>query len=78
MRYGGGWANDPTWPQHKRAKPTYTDQEDDTRTDAMMPIATTSKRRGIPEPTARSGINNVQITTLDGVCRCHRHNGDRG
>ena len=43
MRYGEGWANDPTWSQYKRAKPTYTDPEDDTRADATMPIGTTSK-----------------------------------
>ena len=25
MRYGDGWAHDPTWSQHKRARPTHTD-----------------------------------------------------
>ena len=43
MRCGEGWASDPQWSQYKRAKPTYTDPEDNTRADAAMPIGTTSK-----------------------------------
>ena len=44
MRYSEGWANDPTWSQHKRAKPTKTDPEDDMKVDSTMPIGTTSKK----------------------------------
>ena len=29
MRYGEGWARDPTYSQYQRAKPPYTDPEDD-------------------------------------------------
>ena len=43
MRYSDGWAHDPTWSRHKQAKPTYTDLEDDTKVDPMMPIGSTSK-----------------------------------
>ena len=43
MRYGDCWAHDPTWSQHKRAKPTHKDPEDDVKVDPMMPIASTSK-----------------------------------
>ena len=43
MRYGDSWAHDPTWSQHKRAKPTHTDPEDDTKVDPMMPVGSTSK-----------------------------------
>ena len=43
MRYGNGWANDPTWSQYKRAKPTYADPEDDRRNGPTMPIGSTSK-----------------------------------
>ena len=38
-----GWANDPTCSQQKRAKPTYTDPQDDMRLDSTLPIGTTSK-----------------------------------
>ena len=43
MRYGEGWAHDPTYSQQKRAKPTHTDPEDDMQTDPLMPIGSTSK-----------------------------------
>ena len=43
MRYGEGWAHDPTYSQHNRAKPTYTDPEDDMKVDPSMPVGSTSK-----------------------------------
>ena len=43
MRYGEGWAHDPTYSQYKRAKPTYTDPEDDMKVDPSMPVGSTSK-----------------------------------
>ena len=44
MRYSSGWANDPTWSQRKRAKPTYTDPEDDRRADPTMPSGSTTQQ----------------------------------
>ena len=38
-----GLANDPTWSQYKRAKPTHTDPEDDMKVDSAIPVGTTSK-----------------------------------
>ena len=35
MRYSDGWTNDPTWSQHKRTKPTFSDLEDDMQVDSM-------------------------------------------
>ena len=43
LGYSEGWVHDPTWNQSKRAKPTHTDPEDDTKVDSTMPIGTTSK-----------------------------------
>ena len=43
MRYGEGWACDSTQSHYKRAKPTYTDPEDDRMTDSSLPIGSTSK-----------------------------------
>ena len=43
MRYGEGWACDSTQSHYKRAKPTYTDPEDDRMTDASLPIGSTPK-----------------------------------
>ena len=43
MCYGEGWACDPTQSHSKRAKPTYTDTEDDRMTDSSLPIGSTSK-----------------------------------
>ena len=46
MRYimmVGLMIHDPTWCQHKRAKPTQTDPEDDTQVDPTMQIGSTSK-----------------------------------
>ena len=43
MRYGEGWACDSTQSHSKRAKPTYTDPEDDRMTDSSLPIGSTSK-----------------------------------
>ena len=43
MRYGDGWAYDSTQSHCKRAKPTYTDPEDDRMTDSSLPIGSTSK-----------------------------------
>ena len=43
MRYGEGWACDSTQSHCKRAKPTYTDPEDDRMTDSSLPIGSTSK-----------------------------------
>ena len=43
MRYGEGWAHDPTYSQYKRAKPTQTDPEDDTSVDPSLPVGSTSK-----------------------------------
>ena len=43
MRYGKGWANDPTYSQQKRARPTLTDPEDDMQTAPLMPIGSISK-----------------------------------
>ena len=43
MGCGEGWANDPTWSQYRRAKPTYADPEDDTRIDAAMSVGIASK-----------------------------------
>ena len=39
MRYGEGWAHDPTYSQYKRAKPTTLTQ----RADPSMPVGSTSK-----------------------------------
>ena len=64
MRYGEGWAHDPTWNQQKRAKPTHTDPEDDMKVDPMMP-ASTSKlgpRRQIDS----SGHDNLKVEVLAG------------
>ena len=83
MRYGEGWAawaNDPTWSQHivtSRLNPL-------TLTLKMMwglmlwCLLELRRRRGIPELTTSSAINNLKTTALGGVRRCHRHNGDRG
>ena len=43
MRYDDGWAYDSTQSHCKRAKPTYTDPEDDRTTDSSLPIRSTSK-----------------------------------
>ena len=43
MRYGDGWAYDSTQSHCKRAKPTYTDPEDDRMTDSSLPMGSTSK-----------------------------------
>ena len=43
MHYGEGWACDSTQSHSKRAKPTYTDPEDDRMTDSSLPIGSTSK-----------------------------------
>ena len=43
MRYGEGWAHDPTHSQQKRAKPTHTDPEDDMKVDPAMLTGSTSK-----------------------------------
>ena len=43
MRYGDGWAYDSTQSHTKRAKPTYTDPEDDRMTDSSLPMGSTSK-----------------------------------
>ena len=43
LRYGEGWACDSTQSHSKRAKPTYTDPEDDRMTDSSLPIGSTSK-----------------------------------
>ena len=40
MRYGEGWAHDPTYSQQKRAKPTYTDPEDDMKVDPTTIVDT--------------------------------------
>ena len=32
----------------------------------------------VPELTASSGISDLETIALDGVRRCHRHNGDQG
>ena len=37
MQYGDGWAYDSTQSHYKRAKPTYTDPEDDKMTDSSLP-----------------------------------------
>ena len=46
MRYGEGWACDSSQSHYKRAKPTYTDPEDDRMTDSSLPIGSTSKTYG--------------------------------
>ena len=46
MQYGDGWAYDSTQSHYKRAKPTYTDPEDDKMTDSSLPIGLTSKTYG--------------------------------
>ena len=43
LRHGEGWAHDPTYSQQKRAKPTYTDPEDDMKVDPSMSMGSTSK-----------------------------------
>ena len=43
MRYGEGWAHDPTYSHCKRAKPTHTDPEDDMSVDPSMPVGSMSK-----------------------------------
>ena len=43
MQYGDGWAYDSTQSHYKRAKPTYTDPEDDKMIDSSLPIGSTSK-----------------------------------
>ena len=43
MKYGEGWANDTSRSYYKRAKPTGTDPEDDTKTDSALPVSSTSK-----------------------------------
>ena len=43
MHYGEGWACDSTQSHSKRAKPTYTDPEDDRMTDSSLPIGSKSK-----------------------------------
>ena len=43
MQDGDGWAYDSTQSHYKRAKPTYTDPEDDKMTDSALPIGLTSK-----------------------------------
>ena len=43
MRYGDGWAYDSTQSHYKRAKPTWTDPEDDRKADLSLPIGSTSK-----------------------------------
>ena len=41
MRYGEGWAHDPTYSHYKRAKPTQTDPEDDKNADPSLPMGST-------------------------------------
>ena len=43
MRYGDGWAHDPTHSHYKRAMPTQTDSEDDKNADPSLPMGSTSK-----------------------------------
>ena len=42
-KYGEGWAYDSSQSRYKRAKPTWTDPEDDRRADPTLPIGSTSK-----------------------------------
>ena len=43
VRYGEGWAYDPTYSHYKRAKPTHTDPEDGVNVDPSMPVGSMSK-----------------------------------
>ena len=43
MRYSSDWVNDSIWSQYERAKPMYTDREDDRRHDPTKPSGSTSK-----------------------------------
>ena len=43
IRYGDGWAHDPTHSHYKRTKPTQTDPEDDKNADPSLPMGSTSK-----------------------------------
>ena len=42
-KYGEGWAYDSSQSRYERAKPTWTDPEDDRRADPTLPIGSTSK-----------------------------------
>ena len=57
MRYGDGWAYDSTQGHYKRAKPTWTDPEDDRKADSSLPIGQRPRRmiRRKITPSGRGG-----------------------
>ena len=76
MRYGEGWAHDPTWSQQKRAKPTQADPEDDMKVDPMMPIGSTSKTWS-PKADGQF-LQDTQAVEKIGIPLRHQVNGSRG
>ena len=61
MHYGEGWACDSTQSHSKRAKPTYTDPEDDRMTDSSLPIGSTSKTYESRERWQTSGGSATEV-----------------
>ena len=74
-----GWANYPSWSQSKRAKPTYTDPEDDRRVDRAMPSGSTSKTWNQPR-IMTSGQTTILLKIQDlqqaRQKLCHRRIGN--
>ena len=63
MRYGDGWAYDSTQSHYKRAKPTYTDPEDDRTTDSSLPLG----RGDVAEMSRRLCLTICMLTTSSAV-----------
>ena len=67
--YSTGWANDPSWSQSKRAKPTHTDPEGDRCVDPALPSGSTSKTWS---PTQDQGFWTELILLTQGPQRVRR------
>ena len=75
MRYGDGWAYDSTQSHYKRAKPTYTDPEDDRTTDSSLPMGL-RQRRMIQGRMAVSGRERT-VAKIGRTLPHHQDNGDQ-
>ena len=73
-RYGEGWAHDPTYSHYKRAKPTYTDPEEDMKVDPSMPVGSKSKHEKYYSSVA--GDTSEASTTLHNLGSKDESEGD--
>ena len=78
MRYGDGWAYDSTQSHCKRAKPTYTDPEDDRMTDSSLPLGSTSLTSKTYDPRKDGNFwQRKDVAKIGRTLPHHRDNGDR-